>query len=178
MKGSNDWKTDDIDDMSKHSKELISTQEQEEVRKYQDQHLQTIEESLKVQTDTLQFLKDREQEGKETNLLRDLSSAASDYEKDKNINPKRVDGTCNWFFTHPLFCDWRDSTKPGLLWFSAGPGCGKSVLSRSLIDEGHLQKNFATTTLTASTLVTSPPSTICYFFSKIVTSAGWTTHTL
>jgi ankyrin repeat domain-containing protein 50 len=52
-----------------------------------------------------------------------------------------VPGTCEWFLTDERFCKWRDSKLPSLLWVSAGPGRGKSVLSRSLID----QKLFSTT---------------------------------
>jgi ankyrin repeat domain-containing protein 50 len=40
-----------------------------------------------------------------------------------------------------------------ILWFSAGPGCGKSVLSRALIDGGRLTTKEST-------------STVCYFFLK------------
>ena len=58
----------------------------------------------------------------------------SDYEKYKNINPELAEGTCQWVLTHPKYIAWRDSTKDDLLWITADPGCGKSVLSRSLVD--------------------------------------------
>ena len=87
---------------------------------------------------------------RERDLLQDL---ASDYEGYKDFNPPRVQGTCEWFFMDDRFRKWRDSNTSSLLWVSAGPGCGKSVLSRALIDEGQL-----------STSVTT--STICYFFFK------------
>ena len=45
---------------------------------------------------------------------------------------------------------WRDSDTSRLLWVSAGPGCGKSVLARALIDVCRDTAN----------------STICYFFFK------------
>ena len=48
---------------------------------------------------------------------------------------------------------WRDSDTSRLLWVSAGPGCGKSVLARALIDERRV-----------CTDTTDP--TICYFFFK------------
>lgn len=82
-------------------------------------------------------------------LLLDL---ASDYEKCKDYNPQRVQGTCEWFLKDERFRKWRDSDF-GLLWVSAGPGCGKSVLSRALIDERHLCTKAAT-------------PTVCYFFFK------------
>ncbi|KAK1757207.1 hypothetical protein QBC47DRAFT_342319 [Echria macrotheca] len=83
-------------------------------------------------------------------LLQDL---ASGYEGFKNLNPPRVGGTCEWFFRDQGFREWRDRSTSGVLWVSAGPGCGKSVLSRALIDEGRL-----------STHVTT--STVCHFFFK------------
>ena len=51
------------------------------------------------------------------------------------------------------YLKWRDSEASRLLWVSAGPGCGKSVLARALIDE----RDVCTDTT---------DSTICYFFFK------------
>ncbi|OTA89192.1 hypothetical protein M434DRAFT_34467, partial [Hypoxylon sp. CO27-5] len=53
----------------------------------------------------------------------------------KNINPKRVEGTCQWFTSHQYFQDWQKKQSSALLWVSADPGCGKSVLARYLVDE-------------------------------------------
>ena len=75
----------------------------------------------------------------------------SDYEAQKNRNPKRVNGTCNWFLQHPIYKQWRDQQKDSLLWVSADPGCGKSVLSRSLIDNEFRDMD---------------SYTVCYFFFK------------
>ncbi|KAJ9129515.1 hypothetical protein NKR19_g10335 [Coniochaeta hoffmannii] len=83
-------------------------------------------------------------------ILQDL---ASDYEGYKNLNPQKVEGTCEWFMNDDRFRNWRDSNTSSLLWVSAGHGCGKSVLSRALIDEHRL-----------STKVTT--STVCHFFFK------------
>ncbi|SLM34305.1 P-loop containing nucleoside triphosphate hydrolase [Lasallia pustulata] len=69
---------------------------------------------------------------KEAELLETL---ASDYKCDKDS------------------ISWRDSTYSRLLWVSAAPGCGKSVLSRALIDERRVCKN-------------PMDSTVCYFFFK------------
>ncbi|MCJ1423388.1 hypothetical protein MMC29_001271 [Sticta canariensis] len=82
-----------------------------------------------------------------------LQSLASDYKSDKDSISTRVPGTCEWFFKDQRFLDWRDSKTSRLLWVSAGPGCGKSVLSRSLIDERRVCTNALT-------------STVCYFFFK------------
>jgi hypothetical protein len=58
----------------------------------------------------------------------------SDYEQFKDRNPDRLIGTCQWFLQHDHFQKWRESNSPSLLWVSADPGCGKSVLSKSLAD--------------------------------------------
>jgi hypothetical protein len=78
---------------------------------------------------------------KERDLLQDLTS---DYEGYKDFNPLRVQGTCEWFFMDDRFRKWRDSNTSSLLWVSAGPGCGKSVLSlksRS-IDEHNKRRGY------------------------------------
>jgi hypothetical protein len=45
-----------------------------------------------------------------------------------------VPGTCEWFIHHPKFGDWRNKLLAILLVF-ADPGCGESVLAKSLVDE-------------------------------------------
>ncbi|KAM0270235.1 hypothetical protein ACHAQH_009517 [Verticillium albo-atrum] len=50
------------------------------------------------------------------------------------------------------FLEWLDSAS-GIIWVSAGPGCGKSVLAKALIDEQRLSK-------------TPEKTTVCYFFFK------------
>ena len=67
----------------------------------------------------------------------------------KDINPKRERDTCVWFLEHPIFQDWKASNVNGILWLSADPGSGNSVLSRALIDE---------------VLYGSNSDTLCYFF--------------
>jgi hypothetical protein len=57
----------------------------------------------------------------------------SDYEQFKDRNPDRLEGTCEWFLQHERYHEWQQK-ESGLLWVSADPGCGKSVLARSLID--------------------------------------------
>lgn len=78
----------------------------------------------------------------------------SDYEEHKNRNDIRVDGTCRWVLDDPKFVDWRANPGADLLWISADPGCGKSVLARSLVDR--------------DLRIDSPASaySICYFFFK------------
>ncbi|KAF7556997.1 hypothetical protein G7Z17_g998 [Cylindrodendrum hubeiense] len=104
---------------------------------------------LQVIEDNNTQVKQIYQEQKERDLLQNLGS---NYEDNKNFNPKKVQGTCEWLFGDKKFREWRDKDSSSLLWVSAGPGCGKSVLSRALVDERRLSTNIT--------------STICYFFFK------------
>ncbi|CAG7957345.1 unnamed protein product [Penicillium nalgiovense] len=128
-----------------------------EIRNNRDSLLQEIRESRSILDEICNVLKadtNRNQKNYEDRNERNLLQAlASDYEDEKNYNPLRVPGTCEWFFQGNEFRNWRDSDRSTLLWISAGPGCGKSVLSRTLIDENRLSTNVTT-------------STICYFFFK------------
>ena len=82
-----------------------------------------------------------------------LEALASDYKSDKDLVSRRVSGTCEWFFEDDRFLEWRGSNVSRLLWVSAGPGCGKSVLARALIDERRVCTN-------------TMASNVCYFFFK------------
>lgn len=77
-----------------------------------------------------------------------------DYERYKNKNPSRIPGTCNWFLDHPKYQDWLKDTKAKLLWVSADPGCGKSVLAKTLVDEQFMS------------LSSTAADNVCYFFFK------------
>ena len=85
-----------------------------------------------------------------------IQSLSSNYREHKDRNPKRVPGTCSWFLEHPIFRKWRDEGTENLLLVSADPGCGKSVLSRALVDER----------LVTSDEPTATTDVICYFFFK------------
>ncbi|KAF3294821.1 hypothetical protein TWF132_002751 [Orbilia oligospora] len=90
-------------------------------------------------------------ESKQIRLLRTLYKLSNtEYENQKNQNPVRVPGTCEWFTSHQIFQDWKSSPSSKMLWVSADPGSGKSVLARYLIDS----------------VLSTPKSTICYFFFK------------
>ncbi|KAH8689906.1 hypothetical protein BGW36DRAFT_307105 [Talaromyces proteolyticus] len=73
-----------------------------------------------------------------------------EYEKFKNRNPDRLERTCEWFLRHERFYEWRERSS-GLLLVSADPGCGKSVLAKSLIDRE---------------IKSTESRTTCYFFFK------------
>ncbi len=110
-----------------------------------------------IQAQILQSIKDASDERRaiyadqrEERLLQTLSGR---YEEQKNINPKRVRGTCEWFLQSAEFQKWSNARRSSLLWLSAGPGCGKSVISRCLVDENMVDRSLST-------------SIVCYFFFK------------
>jgi protein SERAC1 len=74
-------------------------------------------------------------------------------EAHKNRNPSPVEGTCQWIFTHTKYATWLYSSISCLLWLSANPGCGKSVLASFLVDTYLAEKH-------------SSKTNICYFFFK------------
>jgi ankyrin repeat protein len=78
------------------------------------------------------------------------------YQDQKDMNPERIDGTCEWFLHHQKFVSWRQDIAKTLLWVTAGPGCGKSVLCKALVDKGLLHPENPETETTS----------ICYFFFK------------
>ena len=88
------------------------------------------------------------QDDQEARLLQVLSS---DYKGDKKTISDRSDGTCEWFLHEQAVLDWRKCNMTSLLWVSGCPGCGKTVLSKALIDDMIITDNFLS-------------STVCYFF--------------
>lgn len=70
----------------------------------------------------------------------------------KDRNPIHVSGTCQWFVGHKLFRQWCDSKQSSMLWVSADPGSGKSVLAKYLVDTVLPREDES--------------STICHFFFK------------
>ena len=65
----------------------------------------------------------------------------------------RAQGTCEWFLAHSKYQRWLSTEPSALLWVTADPGCGKSVLSKFLLD--HFRK-----------VSSNAASNFCYFFFK------------
>ncbi|KAF0325675.1 hypothetical protein GQ607_007117 [Colletotrichum asianum] len=89
-------------------------------------------EMLAIQTQeytTFHKLKDNERD-----CLKLLSGAGGAYESQKLSIETPVQGTCHWFLNHKTFTSWLRDTSSALLWVTANPGCGKTVLSRFLVD--------------------------------------------
>ena len=82
------------------------------------------------------------------------SLRTTDYQFHKEKNPDRIPGTCQWFLNHPKYQEWR-CKEGSWLWVTADPGCGKSVLSRFLID--HCLRSVAERV---------GADNVCYFFFK------------
>jgi len=68
-----------------------------------------------IQENILQSNAENRRNEKETELLHNLAVAAGDYTRYKNLNPHKVDGTCEWFLTDERFYKWRESKSPSLL---------------------------------------------------------------
>ncbi|KAI9762073.1 MAG: hypothetical protein M1840_001482 [Geoglossum simile] len=112
-------------------------------RKRDEELLAEIETTRK---DQKELFKTKEQEG----CLKSLRTTL--YEDNMEKNPDRVPGTCEWFLRHPKYCEWLDGSASNLLLVTADPECGKSVLSKFLI-------NYYKSWLWIDTA-------ICYFFFK------------
>ncbi|KAJ6011194.1 hypothetical protein N7451_002606 [Penicillium sp. IBT 35674x] len=155
--GAHDWEgmATKIGDASNACITYLTPLEAEEVRKNRDSTLQEIRGSREILGEIREILElgqnmtSKLQADQQQNAL--LQDLASQYEDDKEVIPLRVQDTCEWFFEDQSFRNWRDSDTSCLLRITAGPGCGKSVLSRTLIDENRLS-------------ITPATSTVCYFF--------------
>ncbi|KAF7938823.1 uncharacterized protein EAE98_001161 [Botrytis deweyae] len=167
------FKSENWDDLSSELKEyeakcnrykyvLDAEKTEREFRNFEKymKGLNEIEISLQHQTkETLEnFKHDQDLQANQRQV--DLENACiqkfyvSAYEKQMNRNPDAVKDTCRWLLDNSNFQHWRDSELSSLLWVSAGPGCGKSVVSKMLI------KALSKTSLPGRT------RTICYFFFK------------
>ncbi|KAL3439736.1 ankyrin repeat protein [Aspergillus insuetus] len=115
-------------------------------------HISEIDGKLEALQDALQQIRVWQNtsvtDQKKANLFQRLYTCP--YKDRKERNHKRVPGTCEWFINHPRFTKWNQSGNSELLWVSADPGCGKSVLTKYLADE----------------YLPGGTRTVCYFFFK------------
>lgn len=166
--GSDSWTEilQSIQDIKRTCLGHIAQGQKEEIYLNSKNQLQAIQRQVILQEETLQDSKNNKQDDAERKFLDDFAQASGDYTRYKDINPKRVPGTCEWFLADDRFSNWRVSQSGELLWVSAGPGCGKSVLSRCLIDEGHLTPDSMITIEPSAIRASQRESVICYFFFK------------
>ncbi|KAK1841879.1 ankyrin repeat protein [Colletotrichum chrysophilum] len=104
---------------------------------------------LREINESLEKANDREEARAKRNLLHWLESMNNQARLVSTRKP--IEGTCQWFCQHDKFRHWLANSQ-GLLLVSAGAGCGKSVLSRYLIEEVLYEENHT--------------ATVCYFFFK------------
>ena len=113
-----------------------------------DTNFKLVSSSLKELAENTHVRRDRKKQE-----LKCLQCLTSNYREHKDRNERRVPRTCEWVLASQKFIDWRQKKTASLLWISADPGCGKSVLSRALVDEGLLNLDNAS-------------RSVCYFFFK------------
>ncbi|PVH89215.1 hypothetical protein DL98DRAFT_476718, partial [Cadophora sp. DSE1049] len=63
-----------------------------------------------------------------------LAQNTSDASEQKSSLEARVEGTCQWILSNPLYTDWDVQKKTSLLWISGYPGSGKTILSAYLLE--------------------------------------------
>ncbi|KAJ5197517.1 hypothetical protein N7449_007996 [Penicillium cf. viridicatum] len=114
------------------------------------QELKKTTRGIEQQTMMQSAWRQTDEERKCVQLFRQSNS----YENQKSRTPKRVLETGKWFLENDKFLDWRKNEGPDLLWLSAKPGSGKSVLAKTIIDEG------------LAILSHQKQSAVCYFFFK------------
>jgi hypothetical protein len=136
--------------------QLISRRTFQEPTARESQAQLTLQERTQTELDEARKKKDIEENEEQEiqaecyRLLR-----TSDYGAHRFRYPTAVPGTCQWLLHHEKYRDWRLKESSDLLWLSADPGCGKSVLTSYLID--HLKN-------TENRL--RVPEIVCYFFFK------------
>jgi len=109
-----------------------------------EDHKQIAKETLQVELEQLKHTVDIETQ----NCIQAFGPA--EYREIKQSIKSAAPGTCRWVLDSQAYRDWLDG-KNSFLFVSAGPGCGKSVLARLIIDE--LTENQNT-------------FNVCYFFFK------------
>ncbi|PWW78753.1 hypothetical protein C7212DRAFT_355414 [Tuber magnatum] len=74
----------------------------------------------------------------------------SEYGSHRGRVREPAEGTCTWVLEHPKYQEWSEKNVSSLLWLSADPGYGKSVIASFLVK--HLKKR--------------TDAIVCYFFFK------------
>ncbi|KAI0523894.1 hypothetical protein F5B22DRAFT_659652 [Xylaria bambusicola] len=155
LAGGDEWekKSSDVEERSNHCKGLMDITQREDTQCKSDHYLEQVDRSFEVLQQIIASLNEQREERRNDRQRELLADLAINHEEFKDRNPKKVENTCKWFLEDSSFRSFRESHESSFLWVSAGPGCGKSVLTKSLIDE----RQFSTTPAT---------SVVCYFFFK------------
>lgn len=127
----NDWKEllGEITKADSGCQEFIKVLDSTTLKKSFDYQREAVDALLKQNFDQLNNRLDAERRAKCISTFR-----TSDYERHKKRIAKRVENTCNWVLEHSSYRRWYDSKSDDILWVTAYPGCGKTVLSKFLIE--------------------------------------------
>jgi pterin-4a-carbinolamine dehydratase len=132
------WK-EKVDEIKDLDTKLSTTIRDYELNLQTEYSSQTAENTAKLLAELWQIrivtaeMKKFKEDKSLANLLKNFGE--TNYFGQMRLNPERHPGTCEWFRKHPQYTNWINSTENDLLLVSAEPGCGKSVLSRCLIEE-------------------------------------------
>ena len=144
-----DWKSlaKSIADLDIEAKRLVPLTQYDINQRNWKKQLDEIHKSNEALQGIHAILRDSlelQEKAAENDLLRLLS--AKPYSTKLNDVEARVPGTLEWFLNNKkMFWKWRDSGTSDILWVSAGPGFGKSVLSKSLVKDRLLSTKVLTT---------------------------------
>ncbi len=138
VSGDGDWsdKAAHVDKMSDTNLQHLAPSQREEMVQYLASQNEKLERIGNTEESILRTMKDHRQKDAEMKFWQALKSTAGNYKGGMEFNPNSVKGTCEWFFIDEKFSTWRDSSNSGVFWLTAGPGCGKSVLARTLVKDG------------------------------------------
>lgn len=84
--------------------------------------------------DQMTVIIDDLQHERQSRLLDWLSSIPHSYYHD-NMRKGRIAGTGRWLLKKQVYVDWKGSSQSSMLWLHGIPGCGKSKLISTVIDE-------------------------------------------
>ncbi|KAF3016862.1 hypothetical protein E8E14_012124 [Neopestalotiopsis sp. 37M] len=97
------------------------------------QQLDTTQDLLSLQKDAADRALSEKEERVKHLFLRSTGRKKATYEWYKSRVEDSVQGTCQWFLSQEGYTKWL-AQESGTLLVTADPGCGKSVLSKHLID--------------------------------------------
>ncbi|ROT35814.1 hypothetical protein SODALDRAFT_51881 [Sodiomyces alkalinus F11] len=126
---------------------LALTRENNQIQKSQTPLLKEIHEAV-VMKQTKEIARSEEEEEILKLLTKNLPSYGTSPEAIKDLIPGLVEGTGRWLLQNGDYQQWL-AEPSGLLLISGNPGCGKSVISKHLIDHA---------------LPDAGHATVCYFF--------------
>ena len=166
--GQYDWATKEayIFKLSDACNSQIQPLQKREAHKKFQEEMGKLDQIHQVGTDIVETIKDENQRHREQALMDKLELGGGDYLGGMNFNKDPVKGTCEWFYNGESLSSWLTSVGPGVFWVTAGPGCGKPVLARSLSKHGHLQSTTSIVDIGSQSPIESTEAIICYFFFK------------